>query len=91
MDEDTARLLTKRKSPLVAIILTLAFGGVGLFYASFLGGVLMTIVEIATALIALITFGLGKILFIPVHLFCMIWAIVAVDRHNDRLVKQVSE
>ena len=76
-----------KKSLAVGIILTWFLGGVGLFYASILGGVIMLILELAAVLVTLLTFGLGIILFIPLHLISFIWVVLAINQHNARLAK----
>ena len=70
----------------LAIILTILFGGLGLLYASVVGGIIIGSLEIIAFFFALLTFGLGGVLFIPIHFTAVIWAVIAVTRHNRRIV-----
>ncbi len=67
------------KSIIVAVLLTIFLGPIGLFYASVPGALIMLVI---TAIIGFITFGFG--LIIP-YIICIIWAIIAVNNHNKKL------
>lgn len=71
-----------RKSMLAALVLTLFLGPVGLFYASVVGGVLMTVLFFISLLLSLVTLGLLG--FLPLFLWfgSMLWAALAVDSLN---------
>jgi putative Ca2+/H+ antiporter (TMEM165/GDT1 family) len=71
------------KSLLVAILLALVLGPIGLFYSSVIGALIMLVV---TAIIGFITFGLG--LFIS-WTICIIWAIIATNSHNKKIIELV--
>jgi hypothetical protein len=90
MDKETAVILTKTKSTATAVILTLFFGGLGLFYASIVGGIVMTILEILCIVVGVFTFGLGFLLIPVIHIVTLIWAVVAVKKHNSRLVQMAT-
>jgi hypothetical protein len=72
-----------RKSVGVALLLAFLFGPLGLFYASVTGGIVMLIVSVV---LALMTYGISILLTLPI---CMIWAAVAANNHNARLVASV--
>lgn len=91
MDQSAAIIMTKKKSAGVSVILTLLFGGLGLFYSSIIGGILMTIVEVITFGVALVTFGFGVVLFPIVHLVCIAWGIFSVNSYNNKLIRTVSQ
>ncbi len=91
MDRDTAVILTQTKSIAVSVLLTLLFGGFGLFYVSVLAGVIMSVVEIIAWVITILTFGLGIVLLIPCHIICLIWAIVGVQKHNEKLIATTTQ
>jgi len=69
------------KSLVVAILLAIFLGPIGLFYASVIGALIMLAI---TAIIGFITFGFG--LFIP-YIICIIWAIIAVNSYNKRILE----
>lgn len=69
------------KSFIVAILLTIFLGPIGLFYASVIGALIMLVV---TAVISFITFGFG--LFIP-YIVCIIWAVIAINSYNKRIIE----
>ena len=87
MDRNSVALVIQAKSVAVAIILTLMFGGLGVFYVSILGGIIMSIITAIAWFITLVTFGFAGIILIPlVHGIALIWGIVGVNRHNKKLV-----
>ncbi|MBW5290108.1 MAG: hypothetical protein Rsou_1486 [Candidatus Ruthia sp. Asou_11_S2] len=69
------------KSLVVAILLTIFLGPIGLFYASVIGALIMLVI---TAIVGFITFGFG--LFIP-YIICIIWAIIAVNSYNKKIIE----
>jgi hypothetical protein len=69
------------KSVGVAIILTVLFGPLGMFYSTIVGAITMMIIS---AIVALLTVGLGLIFTWPV---CIIWGALAAKAHNTRLSK----
>ncbi|RUA05143.1 MAG: hypothetical protein DSY43_05255 [Gammaproteobacteria bacterium] len=69
------------KSLIVAILLAVFFGPIGLFYASVVGALVMLVI---TAIIGFVTFGFG--LFIP-YIICIIWAIIAVNNYNKKIIE----
>lgn len=63
----------RRKSVVVALLLTFLFGPFGMFYSTIVGGLVMVPVSIVGIFL---TFGLS--IFIT-HPICMIWAAVAAS------------
>jgi hypothetical protein len=86
MDKQAAIIMTQSKSTGIAVLLALLFGGFGVFYASIPGGIVMSLVELITLAIAIVTLGFGVVLFPIVHMISLIWCIVSVSGHNKRLV-----
>jgi len=66
------------KSVGVAVLLSIFFGPLGMFYSTVLGGSIMLIVSI---IIGLLTLGLGLIVTWPI---CVIWAAVAANKANAK-------
>jgi len=66
------------KSTMVAVILSLFFGPLGMLYSTILGGVIMLIISIV---VGLFTLGFGLIFTWPI---CVIWAALAADRQNKK-------
>lgn len=88
IDSGTAAILTQSKSAGVAILLTLLFGGLGLFYASILGGLVITGAQFVVVILGVFTAGIGMALLLPLQLVAMVWAVVAVNSHNKQLVRR---
>jgi len=90
MDHKTAAILTQSKSTGIAALLTLLFGGWGLFYVSIVSGLIATLIEIILGIVTFITFGFGLVLLVPFHIICLIWAMSAVNKYNRNLVNSVA-
>lgn len=80
------------KSTGLAAFLAILFGGIGLFYSTILGGIVMTLI-FPVLLVAL--FFLGKFLTLILlccsyYFICLIWAIVGVNSYNKRIVQESS-
>ena len=84
MDKDSAMILTQSKSMGLGVVLTLFFGGLGVFYASILGGIVMTLAQLVS--LALCFVFIGLILLPIVHVVALIWTIVAINSHNQKLL-----
>ncbi|HIE11920.1 MAG TPA: hypothetical protein EYP63_00580 [Desulfotomaculum sp.] len=68
------------KSVGVSIILTVLLGPLGMLYSTIWGGLIMFVVS---ALVGLLTFGLGLVVTWPI---CVIWAALAASSYNKRLL-----
>jgi len=96
-------VVKQTKSAGVAILLTLLLGPIGLFYASVFGGlfmiltpVILTILIIAGFLKGSISLLLGSasiLLFLSLFywLICIIWAVISVNKYNNRILKYASQ
>ncbi len=81
-------IVTPTKSLGLALLLTIFFGPLGMFYVTIPGGIVMTIVAFFFFLIALITAGIGVILFpFFIWLPCIIWTIIATKKYNQKLLE----
>ena len=70
------------KSVAAALIFTVLLGPIGLLYASFWGGVVMTMIGIVV---------LSNEFFFPIALLwviCCIWGVRAVENYNRNLIQQ---
>ena len=94
----TPFLLTKSpKSVGIAILLTLLFGPIGLFYASVTGGLIMTFTPIFLLLIVVVGssqsnfvpegWSLGLLIVFPLTYWLtnIIWAVISVNNYNREL------
>ncbi|SFJ93867.1 hypothetical protein [Thermoflavimicrobium dichotomicum] len=81
-------IVVKEKSVGLALILAILFGGLGLLYASVLGGIIMLCVEFVVFVLGLLTLGFLMPLLILVHIISCIWAVVAVQRYNKKISNQ---
>lgn len=75
-----ALVVVPTKSMGIAIMLTLFFGPLGMFYSTIAGAIVMFV---ANVLALLFTAGLGLLVTWPVGI---IWAAVAVSAHNQKLL-----
>lgn len=73
-------VVASTKSLGLGIILALLFGPLGLLYSSVLAAVVMFIISIP---VAIVTAGFGLFLTQPI---CAIWAAVAINTHNKKLL-----
>ncbi len=67
-----------QKSMGVAILLAIAFGPIGLLYASVTGGIVMFVVSL---IVLPLTLMLGIFITWPA---CVIWAAIAVNKHREQ-------
>ncbi|WP_460741911.1 hypothetical protein [Mariniluteicoccus endophyticus] len=70
--------MVPEKSPVVAALLGLFFGPLGMLYSTAVGALVMLGINVLTLFL---TFGIGLILTIPIG---AVWAAVAADEHNKR-------
>lgn len=77
-----------QKNVSIGVLLTFFFGGLGLFYASIAGGIIMTILELIAWATTLI--GIGFLLLPIIHIGCIIWAVVAINNHNKKLLQMAT-
>lgn len=73
-------VVTPTKSAGVAILLTVLFGPLGMFYSTIAGAIVMIVVSLV---VALFTLGFGLILTWPI---CIVWAAMAASSHNKKLI-----
>jgi len=72
------------KSPGIAIILTVLFGPLGMFYSTISGGFIMSII---TIIVGIFTFGFGLIVTWPI---CILWAALAAKGDSKVITTQTS-
>lgn len=89
MDRATAAVMVQAKSVGLAFVLTLFFGGLGLFYASITGGIVISIIEVLALIVAFVTLGIGGVLLPVIHVVAIIWAIFATQQHNTKLLSRL--
>jgi hypothetical protein len=93
VDKETPKIVAQSKSMGLGMALAIIFGFLGLFYASFKGGLIMAVVELVCITFSVMTLfmalGFGAIILIPAcHIACAIWANVAIKNHNAALFKE---
>jgi hypothetical protein len=76
-------VVTPTKSMGIAIILTVLFGPLGMFYSTVIGGVIMLVV---TAIVFVITLPLGGLGVLFTHPVCIVWGAVAASSYNSKLL-----
>ena len=85
-----AKLQIQAKSMGLGIVLTLLFGGFGIFYVSLFGGIICSLIEVTLLLLSILTFGLGIFIVIPFHILLLIYTVVAINNHNKNLLKNLA-
>jgi len=78
----------QEKSLLVAFLLSLFFGPLGMLYSTIAGGVIMLVVYLAIFGLSLITFGMASLLFLPAWIVCIVWAMIAAKSRNRTTATQ---
>ena len=73
-------VVTPTKSVGIAILLTILFGPLGMFYSTVKGAIIMIVVSV---ILAVVTLGLGLLITWPASI---IWGAVAANNHNKALV-----
>ena len=73
------------KSVAAALVLTIIFGPLGLFYSSFLGGIIMSIFGLVA--IGTMASMRSPLPMATVYLFCIVWAMAAVRFYNHKMLK----
>ena len=80
----TTIIVSPQKSMGAALALTFFFGPLGLLYASVAGGIIMFIL---TVIVGILTLGIG---FVVGWIGSIIWAAIAVNRHNAKVLNNLS-
>jgi hypothetical protein len=78
-DEQQVVVVAAPKNVGIAVLLTILFGPLGMFYSTIWGAVIMLVVSL---LLGLVTAGFAVFVTWPI---CVIWGAIAADRHNKRL------
>ena len=88
--ENTARraamIKIQSKNLLLGLLLTLLFGGFGVFYASIIGGIICSILQLISLAIVFLTLGVGVVIALPLQVIFLIVTEVCINRHNKRLL-----
>ena len=74
-------VVTSTKNVGIAIILTILFGPLGMFYSTIWGAVIMLIVSL---ILGVFTVGLSLFVTWPV---CVIWGAIAANSYNQSLLE----
>ncbi len=82
MYEDKPTVVVSTKSPGIAILLTILFGPIGMFYSTIGGAIVMLLVSLV---VGLVTFGFGLLITWPI---CILWAAIAASSYNRRILAQ---
>ncbi|WP_291426559.1 hypothetical protein [Deinococcus sp.] len=77
-------VVVNQKSVILGLILTFLFGGLGMLYATIVGGIVMIILS---SIVGLMTGGLGLVVLWPIQ---MIWTYLAIKNHNKGQARAVA-
>ena len=84
----TQVVITKStKSMGIALLLTALFGPLGMFYSTIIGAIVMFAIYIG---FSIITFGFGLAFLFLLNPLCMIWAAIAANSYNKKLMAEVN-
>lgn len=86
MDIIEARVKLQGKSLGLGVVLTILFGGLGMFYLSVWWGLIGLFFEGLLWVLAFISGGLLSFLLAGWHIVCVIIAVVSINNHNRRLL-----
>lgn len=90
MDKEAAIILTQSKSMAVGLVVTWFMGGLGVFYVSLLGGLLLGSLELLFWIVTFFTLGIGVVLLVPVHIASLVWVYLGIKKHNNRLITGIN-
>ena len=79
----------QEKSLLVAFLLTLFFGPLGMLYSTIAGGVIMIVAYLVIFGLTVITLGMASMLFVPAWIVCIAWGMIAAQKRNRTIATQV--
>ncbi|MFQ5804840.1 MAG: hypothetical protein ACE5I3_00155 [Phycisphaerae bacterium] len=82
MNESKPAVVVSTKSPGIAILLTILFGPIGMFYSTIAGAIVMCLVSLV---VGVLTLGLGLLITWPV---CIVWAALAASAYNKKILPQ---
>jgi len=82
MNETKVTVVLATKSPGIAILLTILFGPVGMFYSTIGGAIVMLLVSLV---VGVVTLGFGLLVTQPI---CILWAALAASAYNKRIMSQ---
>jgi ABC-type branched-subunit amino acid transport system permease subunit len=86
MSQNTTVVVTQStKSVGISLILTFLFGGLGMFYSTIIGAIIMIVIEL---IVGILTFGFGLIF---THAIAMIWGAIATNQYNKKLLHQAKQ
>lgn len=83
MNANKPIVVVSTKSPGIAILLTILFGPIGMFYSTIPGAIIMCLVSLV---VGVLTLGVGLVLIWPI---CILWAALAARAYNKRILSQV--
>ena len=89
--EKTIVVQIQPKNLAIAVILTLVFGPLGMFYATIPGGIVMGVINLLIMIISFLTLGIGSIFFLFTWPICLIWTILSVNAQNKRAMAELMQ
>lgn len=72
----------QEKSLLVAFLLTLFLGPLGMLYSTIIGGLIMIAVYLVIIGLSVVTLGMATVLFLPAWIICIAWGMIAAKIRN---------
>jgi len=90
MDKYSATVALQGKSLGLGVVLSIIFGGVGMFYLGIWWGLIGLFMEGILAFFTLITGGLMGFLLGLWHIVSVIITVVSINRHNSRILNSLN-
>jgi len=89
MDRNSALVQLQGKSLGLGVVLTILFGGLGMFYLGIWWGLIGLFVEAVLAILTFLTAGVLGFLLAGWHILCVIITVVSINNHNNRLLRSM--
>ena len=89
MDRNVARVKLESKSMGLGVVLTILFGGLGMFYLSIGWGLIGLFFEGLCWVLAFITGGLLSFVPFVWHVVCVIITVISINNTNQRLLNSL--
>ncbi len=89
MDKNTARVRLESKSLGLGVVLTILFGGLGMFYLSIWWGLIGLFFEGLLWILTVISGGILGFFLAGWRILCVIITVISISNHNRRLINSL--
>lgn len=89
MDKNMARVRLEGKSLGLGVVLTIIFGGLGMFYLSVAWGLIGLIIEGFLWVMTFLSMGIFSFLLVGWHIVAVIITVIHINNNNRRLLNSL--